>query len=83
MKYLVIAILLMAYSNTWAQVDSSLPAKTVIMDSSCGVALLRQCSRGVPKPIQGYWQVSKQDARMLEENLGKLNASCGKLICIR
>jgi len=46
MKYLVIAILLMAYSNTWAQVDSSLPAKTFIMDSSCGVAMLRQCSRG-------------------------------------
>jgi hypothetical protein len=68
---LAIAISALGLTAT-AQDYKLLPQEKMVLDTSAGVAMLKQCSRSVPKNVQGFWQIEKQDLDILLNNFKKL-----------
>ncbi len=70
-KALIILLTFLATSR-FTQVNSHTPKYSTILEPTNGERLLRQCSRGTPKNISGYWTLNKSDIETLERQFMRI-----------
>ncbi len=73
-KIVCLLCLLSCAALSGAQDYSVKPAFSVIMDSSKGPLMIRQCSREHPTNVTGFWNISPEQIKVLEKNYKKLLA---------
>lgn len=57
---------------SFCQKHNFTPKYSIVVDTSIGKEMLRQCSRCTPKHIDGYWKPSEFDIKVLERNFNKI-----------
>jgi hypothetical protein len=78
-RFVFIAALLSAVIQARSQ-DTVfyVPKHTVALKIEEGPGLLRQCSRGAPNPVTGFWEVSPDTVALLEHNFWHIARIFGK-----
>lgn len=67
----------LAASLVTAVAGQSLPANCAILPSSEGPALMKQCSRGTPKDVSGFWSPSPSQVAAIEQLLPEMLRKSG------
>jgi len=77
-QFLITLLALLAWSTE--SNGESLPDHCAILPTSQGAALIRQCSRGSPAGVSGFWNPSLSQVLAVEQRLPELlRKSCHKL----
>ena len=74
-EFLITLLALLAWST--ASNGESLPDHCVILPTSQGPALIRQCSRGSPADVSGFWNPSLSQVLAVEQRLPELLRKSG------
>ena len=71
------AVMLLAFSLVTAATGESLPDHCAILPVSEGPALIKQCSRGGPSDVRGFWSPSPSQVIAIERLLPDLLRKSG------
>ena len=73
-QWLLLICLTIAFEqNSICQTNNFKPYFSIVVDTSIGNQLLRQCSRATPKNVDAFWTPTKSDIKQLENNFKKIN----------
>lgn len=82
MKKEIIILLTVLVTSGFTQDNSYKPGYSTTLDSSKGERLLKQCSRGTPKNISGYWTPTQNDIERLEKQFLKVKEIKATTCCL-
>lgn len=80
--FLLFFMCILLYSFAHCQSLQFKPSFDFTLDTLYGSTLLKQCSRSVPKDINGFWLIHSTEIQTLENNFKSINKLTAKGCCI-